>query len=809
MNLRICFHCNLIISNNINIYLIINKKIKYMCCYGCKEITKFIIHSKLGNYYIYREKNVVNVDNIKYESYEIYDQPDIMNKFVVFNSFNLCEVTVSINGIVCSACVWLIEHHIKNIYGVHKVFINFSTSKAQIVFDLNFIKLSSILKELRRIGYDAYPYVFKIKETLDQFEYKNELKKLIIAGIGSMQIMMLSFSLYIYDVNDIGVSYWMFIRLFNFIIATFLVFFTSDKFIMNAYKSLKLKTLTIDTIISLSIILIYLLSLYNLLNKNDDVYFDSVCMFIFFLLISRFLEMRVRHFCTKLIYSLQKLTPNIATVIKYNNFEILKKKKKNIDDVLINDIILVKNGEIVPLDGIILNDDCIVDESMITGETVPVYKKRKDFVIGGCINLNNVLILKSISLNKNSFITVIIQILERMSSIKPKIIRITNQISGYFVFFVLVLVFFADLYWFFKDYTNILNVTISMLTVACPCALSLAIPIAITCSTNTLAKKGFLIIKEHVLETLSKITDIVFDKTGTLSVNYFVLKETKILSKYDISDVFNLSYSLEILSNHPISKVFSQNLVFKKSKLYSVTNYKEYVNCGVEGIINGEKYRIGKFDFIKNFCFIDDKFNAFNYKDDLCVFLANKKEIIAIFYLINPLRYSSFKAINELKLLNLNLHILTGDPSYSVNKISKNLKILHFIRNASIQDKLFYIKKLQKNGAKVMMIGDGINDILAFKISQIAVAMGEGTDLAKISADVTLLNNDLLLLSKSIKSSIKTKKIIMQNIVWSVLYNFFGLLLSFFGYIQPYFAIIIMFLSSLFVVLNSLRLMRK
>ncbi|HFL8794936.1 MAG TPA: heavy metal translocating P-type ATPase [Candidatus Azosocius sp. HAIN] len=809
MYLRICFHCNLIIANDVNIYLIINKKIKYMCCYGCKEIIKFIIDSKLGNYYIYREKNVTNVEKISYNNYEIYDKNDIIKKFVTKNSLDLYEVTISINGIVCSACFWLIEHHIKSIIGIHKIFINFSTSKAQIIFDLKIIKLSSILMEIRKIGYDAYPYVFKIKETLDNIEYKNELKKLIISAIGSMQIMMLSFSFYLYDLNDIGISYWLFIRLFNFIIATFLIIFCSEKFILNAYRSLKLKTLTIDTIISLSIFMIYFLSVYNFLNKSDKIYFDSVCMFIFFLLLSRFLEMRVRHYCTKLIYSLQKLTTNMATIIKYNNLNIIKKFQKNVDDILISDIILVKIGDIVPLDGIVLSDDCIVDESMITGEKIPIYKKRKDFIIGGCINLENILILKPFSLNKNSFITIIIQILEKMSSIKPKIVRTTNKISSYFILIVLISIFFADIYWFFKDCYNILNVTISMLTVACPCALALSVPIAITCSTNILAKSGFLIIKEHVLESLSNITDVIFDKTGTLTVNYFVLKETKISSKYNMSYVFNLSYSLEILSNHPIAKVFSKNLILKKNEIYNVLNYKEYINCGVEGIINGKKYRMGKLNFIKDFCKIDDKFDFFNFRDDLCIFLSNDYEIIAIYHLINPLRYSSFKGINELKLLNLNLHILTGDPSYSTNKISKNLKIKFFFKNASIQDKLFYIKKLQKNGAKIMMIGDGMNDILAFKISQIAVAMGESTDLAKISSDVTLLNNNLLLLSKAIKSGIYTDKIIKQNIIWAVIYNIIGLFISFLGLIEPYYAVIGMSFSSLLVVCNSLRLLKK
>ncbi|QQG46721.1 MAG: heavy metal translocating P-type ATPase metal-binding domain-containing protein [Candidatus Azosocius agrarius] len=809
MHLKLCFHCNFVISYDTNIYLIINKRIKYMCCYGCKEITKFIIDSKLGNYYIYREKSVINVDKFKYSSYEIYDQNNIINKFVTINANGLCDVTISINGIVCSACIWLIERHIKNICGIYEIFINFSTSKAQITFDLSIIKLSEILKEIRKIGYNAYPYIFKIKETLDQIEYKNELKKLIIAGIGSMQIMMLSFALYIYDMDDIGISYWLFIRLFNFIIATLLIIFTSGKFIINAYKSLKLKTLTLDTIVSLSILIIYFFSMYNFFNKNDEVYFDSVCMFIFFLLISRFLEMRIRHFCTKLIYGLQKLIPNIVTIIKFSNFSIIKKVKKNIDDVFIDDILLVKMGEIIPLDGFILNDNCVIDESMLTGESVPVYKKKKDFVMGGCVNLSNILILKISSTSKNSFVTIIIQILEKMSSIKPKIIRITNKISNYFILFVLILVFFADIYWFFTDYTYILNVTIAMLTIACPCALALAVPIAITCSTNKLAKNGFLIIKEHVLETLLNITDIVFDKTGTLTVNYFLLKETKILANYTVNHVFNLAYSLEILSNHPISKIFIYNLILKKNKIYNISNYKEYINCGIEGIINNKKYRIGKLDFVKEFCSIDNKFDDYKLKDELCIFLVNEFEIIAIFYLINPLRYESFKIINELRSLNLNLHILTGDPSNSTNKIAKNLEILYFFKNASIQDKLIYIKKLQKKNLQVMMVGDGINDILAFKISQIAVAMGEGTDLAKISADVTLLNNNLLLLPDAIKISIKTNKIIKQNIVWAIFYNLIGLIISFFGFIEPYFSVFIMFFSSLLVVLNSLRLLKK
>ena len=343
-----------------------------------------------------------------------------------------------------------------------------------------------------------------------------------------------------------------------------------------------------------------------------------------------------------------------------------------------------------------------------------------------------------------------------------------------------------------------------MLVVACPCALSLATPVAITSSINALAKKGFLVTKEHVLEYLNLVTDVIFDKTGTLTVNNFFIDSVKLNKKLNIKDIFSIALSLEENSKHPISKAFVLSKISRYKILYEKKNIKNFINQGIEGELNGVFYRLGKPDFIKNWT---KNYVEFDFlKNGICIILADKDNVLAWFNLINPLRRNLKKCVNGLKLLKINLHILSGDSSKNVDYIADLLDIKNKNKNISTKEKMIYIQNLNKNNSIVMMVGDGINDTLALNSSHISVSMGSAVDLAKINSDSILLNNNLMNILYSIKHGKKSKDIIRQNIIWAVFYNISGLCLAGFNLLTPYYAAIGMSSSSLVVVFNSLRL---
>lgn len=792
---KLCFHCGLEINPLINYSLLINNEVNFFCCKGCFAVTNFIIDNNFGDYYSHRTGFNKTIDLESSDKNYIYDDTVYQSKFLKKKD-DFEYVVLALDGITCAACTWLIEYHVKKINGVKNIFVNLGTSRAHITFNLNAVRLSFLINEINKLGYKAYPYSYKKVENLNNIEYKKSLKKLIVAGLGMSQVMMLSASLYVGEGKDLHYIYWNFIRWINFIITTPVIFYSSYDIFFSAFNNLKSRFFGMDFTVSLSLVLAYFASILNLLNKVGDVYFDSICMFVFFLLVGRFLEMRARHHSNNIIYSLQELTSGSSNIVL--NGEV---KPVLTENICVNDVLLVKIGETIPVDAEIIDGFSYVDESMLTGESIPIYKSNGDYLVGGSINLSNSIIIKAIKKSCDSTINSIINLLEETFNSKPKFFVLSDYIANFFILCVIFLTILASFLWFVFSDVNILNIALSMLVITCPCALSLAVPVALTSSMNFFIKNGFLITKNNVLEVMNNITDVVFDKTGTLTLNKFVLEKVKLNTALSLDFVISIAKLLEKNSNHPIASAFNK-INFCSDQNFLITFAKNYDGMGVEGVINNVTYRLGKPDFIKNW--------VNNYVDldytGVYVVLANKSLILAWFKMSNPVRKNVDKCVLDLKKNNIKLHILSGDTFYNVACVSQKTGINIFKSNVSFNDKVEYIKQIQTNGGVVMMIGDGVNDALALNSSNISVSMGSGIDLAKISSDAILLNNDLLVLSKVFNHCKKLKIIIKQNIFWAICYNISGLFLASFNLISPYYAALGMSVSSLFVVLNSLRL---
>lgn len=789
-----CFHCGLYIIEKDKYTIKLDNTTHPLCCAGCLAVAKFILNSGFKDYYDNRNNYGNRIDeNFLTNKFDIYDNSKILDKFSETKNKNLNSIILSIEGITCSACTWLIERYINKINGVEKISINLITSKANITWNTKKINLSSILNNFIKIGYKAYPYNLKEEEKKNKKEFKKELKKMTVSGLGMMQIMMLSASLYVGEIKDMHYLYWLFIRWTCFIISFPVMIYSGKDIFNSSYRNIKNKSLGMDFTISLSLIIAFIASLNNLIKNDGEIYFDSICMFIFFILLGRFLEMKARHHSSEIIYSLQNLNENTAIKINDNEYkEIL------IDDIKVGDNLIIKPGNTIPVDGKIINGETNINESMLTGESNPVYKKINNDVIGGTTNIDNTIIIQATQTYIHSTINIIINMLEQINSVRPKINTYIDAVANYFIFFVIILTCVVSIIWLSLGEKDILNIILSMLVITCPCALSLAAPIAMTSTTNSLIKIGFLITKEHTINTLTKITDVIFDKTGTLTHNYFTLKKIKINKKQNIKNIISIVYNLEKKSNHPISKAFDK---FKHLIVENNYNVKNYIGLGLEGKIKEQMYRFGKYDFVKNWTIKKVK-NEKHFP----LILVDKNDVLAYFKLENPIRKNTKILIYNMKKLNLNLHILSGDPSDDVEKISKDLQIINKNTNISVKGKVAYIKNLIQNNKITLMIGDGVNDAPALNAAHVSIAMGSGADLAKINSDAILLNNSLLNIYKAINQSKKSMNIIKQNIIWAIFYNFLGLFVASLNIITPYYAAIGMSTSSLIVVINSLRL---
>ncbi len=478
-----CFHCDLPVPSKTVYQLMIFNDMRRMCCPGCLAIAEFICSNGLDDYYHYRDRPALKGDEVipkELSIFDTYDSNSLQQSVISHDKAGISKITLTIEGISCAACTWLIERHIKAIPGIRSFFVNLSTSKAQVSWDKKQLPLSKLLLEFTRIGYKASPYTVQKQEQLHQQEYKKGLQKIIIAGIGMMQVMMLAVALYLGKAGDLAVHHWVFIRFISFIVATFVLFFAAQDFFYSAWRSLKAKTLGMDVPISLSLGIAYCASIYNTIHNAGDIYFDSVCMFTFFLLVSRFLEMRARHRSCNTIYALQKLTVGMTTVVGIDHMEI----KMPVNDLNIDDHILVKPGELIPVDGVVLEGDSCVDEAMLTGESYPASKKIGNTVLGGTYNIENALLIKVSKKAINSKFSTIVQLLEQAGSAKPSITNLADKVTGYFVMVVLLLTLVVSMIWLYVDTQNVLKIILSMLVITCPCALSLATPVAVTNCTN-------------------------------------------------------------------------------------------------------------------------------------------------------------------------------------------------------------------------------------------------------------------------------------------------------------------------------------
>ena len=802
-----CFHCGLPIPSGQNQTLDVFKQKRHFCCSGCLFAAKSILESGLSQYYRERTSDSPTVSNIEALSKaecSFFNNDENQDAFTHLNQNHHRQTVLAISGMQCAACSWLINNGLQKIEGVTGIHVNPGTQQARLTWEPDKVKLSHILNQLNKLGYQALPIWNRDINDEQSRTYKASLKRLGISGLGMMQVMMFSVALYAGAFTGIESLYENLLRWVSMLVSSGVLLYAGSPFIISAIKGLKLRKLNMDAPISLALTGAYFSSIWATLSHSGEVYFDSVTMFIFFLTLGRFLEEGGRYRANITAQTLLKCMPKTAMLILEDGEE----KLVSVSDLNPSDQIRIKPGATIPVDATVIEGKSSVDESLLTGEIKQKTKTIGSSVSGGSQNIESTLILRVTQHVQHSLISNIVLLMERGLEQKPAIAILADNVAQYFVLALLIISVFVFTGWWFLDSDRALWVTLSVLVITCPCALSLATPVALTASSNALMKKGILLTRSNVLEKILKADTVIFDKTGTLTLGKFILTEIYSLSDYDKTQCLAIAMCLEKHSEHPIGSAFRN--CNSDTFQFTAENIINHPNQGIEGRIDGTLYRIGKVEFANQ---LDSETPLPPTKGESIskqhILLCSEREAIAWFEMEDPLRQEVPSVLKEIKSAGIPSSVmLSGDPSASAQVLAAPLGFDVIHTDYSPKQKLQHVNALQKSGHRVIMVGDGINDAPVLAQADVSFALSNGSELAKTSADVVLLNDNLRLVLTTREAAKKTLNIIRQNMVWAISYNGIALPLAIMGLIEPYMAVIGMSASSLIVVLNSLRLHR-
>jgi P-type Cu+ transporter len=714
------------------------------------------------------------------------------------------KIDLNISGMHCASCAVLVDKSLKKLPGIKISNVNYSTSRASIEYDETKVGIEKFVEKIKELGYGV-----EKKDKLEETE-KKEIKKLKTKLIVSFVFAIPAFVLAMFFMSS-PIPYQDYILWF---LATPIQFYVGSQFYKGAFGALKNKSANMDSLVALGTSAAYFYSVYVVLGGNGHQYFEASAVLITLVVLGKYFEAVAKKRTSSAIKKLMHLTPKKAIVIRKGKEMVIP-----VSEIEINDIILVKPGGKVPVDGVIIEGDSSIDESMITGESIPVDKKVKDNVIGGTVNKQGAFKFKATKIGKDTTLAHIIKLIEDAQGKKAPIQRFADTVSSYFVPIVIVIAALAFLSWYFifnAEFSFALITAVAVLVIACPCALGLATPTAIMVGTGKGAKNGILIKGGDSLETAHELKYIIFDKTGTITKG---MPEVTDIIQLEKKDILEISASIEKNSEHPLGEAIVKRAKEKNVSLKKVTNFKSITGKGVEAKLDGKKHHLGNVRLMK-----DNKIGMGSHLEKVkgleedgktVMFLAEGKKLIGLVGVADTIKKSSRMAVKNLERLGIKVYMITGDNSRTANAIAKKSGIRNVFSEVLPEDKAKYVKKLQKGG-KVAMVGDGINDAPALAQADIGIAMGSGTDVAMETGDIVLMKDDLLDVPKAIKLSKITMSKIRQNMFWALFYNSLGIPIAA-GILYPWTGWLLnpmlaggaMAFSSVSVVLNSLLLRGK
>ena len=789
-----CFHCGEPLPRGEVQTVTIDGAERPVCCPGCAAVAGLIADSGLTEFYRYRDGPAPTPAETAPDEWNAYDRDAVQQTFVRDLGDGRREAVILVEGLYCAACAWLIEHVLHPLDGLDTVEVNPATGRALIRWQGDRLALSAIFRRIAGAGYRPHPLAADEADPLSARERRAALRRLAVAGLGMMQVMMYAVGLYagaIHSGMDPAIAG--LLRNVSLLVATPVVFYAGAPFFRGAWRDLRAGRPGMDVPVSLAIGGAYAASVWNTLVAGGEVYFDSVTMFVFFLSVARFLEMGARHRASRRTGELARMLPATAVRLGADGEE-----RVPLRELAVGDRVRVRVGDPVPADGRIVNGDSRLDESLLTGEFMPVERGPGSEVIGGSVNDAAPIDVEVTRLGQDTLVAGIVRLLDRAQSQRPPIAQTADRVARWFVGGVLLAAAGTALFWSQAAPGEAFAVTLAVLVVTCPCALSLATPAALVAATARLARGGLLVTRARALEGLARADRVVLDKTGTLTRGRLGVLRTEAMDRVDADEALALAAALEAHSEHPIARAFAPYADGREAGDIQVERGR-----GIAGRVAGRRLRLGRPDWVGGLAGGGDTGGT-----ETVVTLGDERGVLARFRLADTTRPDVPEAVAALRGLGLSVEIASGDAEGPVRAVADELGIDDWRARQTPEDKLARLRDLQRAGHRVVMLGDGVNDAPVLGGADVSVAMGTGSALAQTNADMVLSSRRLSDLADGIAHARRTLRVIHQNLAWAATYNLVALPLAAAGFVAPWMAALGMSASSLLVVANAMRLGR-
>lgn len=804
-----CFHCGLPVDESTHDYLMVFGDQQYFCCHGCKAVCKTIIDSGLEKYYQSREPGVSsnqqkNLQQIL-DKLTIYDNENVQKSFVQ-KCDNWREAYLILVGIRCSACIWLNELHLRRQPGVLDVHIDDITQRARVRWDPEKTTLSQILAAIINIGYQAYPYEPSHYLQLQKENKRKNLRRILFAAIIGMIPMHFALATwFLGGPNDQGeYEQWEQLGRWTSLLVTItLLLYPAQEFFFGVWSDFKREIIGMDVPIVLGLSCAFLLSAHSTVTGQGEVYYESIAMFILFILLSRRLEHQARIQASDQLERLALSQPQDANLVKQDgHIEMVSVK-----DLKPGQTIQILPGAQVPVDCEILTGQSSFNESLVSGESRAIDHQIGDRLMAGSVNYDQPVMARVKSTEMDSTIAEITRLAETGLQQKPAQSLLADRVASWFVIAILLVACLTSIYWWVQGNAQWLVITVSVLIVTCPCALALAVPITMTIGSSRLLRMGLLPLNMSIINKLEQADIFVFDKTGTLTIGKPRLVDIHWLVETDKSQALSVIKSLTSKSEHPVARALHDSI---QGPVVVMENTINHIGLGLEGEKDGI-WRFGRYEFVAEF--IDQltaeqktTFNQIKQQHFSISCLSHGHHLVAFFQVEDRLREGNTEIMQQLHERGIQTVILSGDTEQSVQYFATILKVDHYLAEQSPQQKMEWVLSRQQAGHVVAMAGDGINDAPTLATADVSFSLSGSTALANNHSDLVLLGSNLQAIPLAISLAGKTLHRIRQNISWAIFYNLIAIPFTVTGLVPPWAAAIGMSLSSAIVVLNSVRL---
>ena len=788
-----CWHCGEAFPASVVVHARVAGIERAVCCQGCRAAAEWIEQLGLAQYYTLRtepaRKPEAEADSAAHASWNSENSRHVIRNL----GEDLRESLWLVEGVRCTACVWLIERSLGAMPGVVSVQVNAVAQRVRVVWRDATTSLPQLLQGLARTGYRALPVDARGLDDLRRRESRDALKRLLVAGFGAMQAMMYATAIYLGAAATLDASTRDLLRWLGLLVATPVVLYSARPFFAAARRSLMARRMGMDVPVALAIAAVFAASVLEAWRGAGEVYFDSISMFVLFLLAGRYLEMRARHRTRDLTDALARLTPPFADRQREDGTW----QRVGIHELRIGDCVRVSEGGIVPADGVLMSERCRVDEALLSGESAPVTKRRDDPLLAGAVLEEGPVLVRIERIGADTTLAGIAALVGRAAAARPRLQVAGDLAAGRFVTRVLALTALTAAVWAAIDPSRAFSAAIAVLVISCPCAFALAVPAALTRALGALARRGVLVVRPDAIQSLAECTHAIFDKTGTLT-EVTLSADVQTFGGVPRDEALCLAATLARESRHPKARAIAAAHAGMHTGAVSAVSTQ--AGLGIRALINGRELRLGRPDFATG-----GKLPTPGFED--AVLLADDTGPIAAFRMSERLRPDAGAAIEALRAQGVTVLIASGDAPSRVEAIAARLNVGWRARVLPAQ-KLAWLEELRAGGARVLAVGDGVNDAPVLAGADVAIALAEGAEITQASGDIVLEGARLSAIAAARATARQTLAIVRQNHRWALFYNLSAVPLAALGLVPPWLAALGMSLSSLGVILNALRIGR-